>query len=154
MRSHDMRRGTIILRAQWNRNHRRAPKLFCRRLFVTDDGLASSSQSAVLCDPGSDTAFGFRLPLRPFPGLTHAFKCGGLAGDGTAGLGRRLGPGWFAERLHEDALVTNLENLQLLGAGRRAKNDEIAGLGLHQSACERRHPADVVSIEVDLVEAD
>jgi len=90
-----------------------------------------------LCGPGWETSIGFRLPRRA-----------------SGSRGRGLGPRWFAERLHRDAFVTHLENLQWLGAPGRVKNDLIARPGLHQRAREGRDPADVVAIEIDLVEAD
>jgi hypothetical protein len=61
---------------------------------------------------------------------------------------------WFAEYLHGDALITHLENLQVLGTGWRAKYHSVAGSRLQQRAGQRRQPADVVTIQIHLVGAD
>ena len=81
--------------------------------------------------------------------------CGATVGRifGLRLLGRGLGSGWFAERLHGNALVTHFEDLQLLR--RRAREpDAVAWARLHQGARQRRHPADVVAIQIDFVGAD
>src|SRR5262245_2258222 len=61
---------------------------------------------------------------------------------------------WFLEGFDGDALVTHLEDLQLLGAAGRVKDDTVAWSGLHQRARQRRQPADVVAIHIDFVAAD
>jgi hypothetical protein len=43
-----------------------------------------------------------------------------------------LGSRWFAEGLHRDALITHLEDLQLLRTAWRMKDDTIAHSALHQ----------------------
>ena len=50
--------------------------------------------------------------------------------------------------------ITHLEDLQLLRTARRVKDHAIACSGLHQRAGQWRHPADVVAIQIDLVDAD
>ena len=78
-----------------------------------------------------------------------------LAGkQSTLSLRRGLGPRWFAERLHGNALVTHFQDLQFLRATRRVKIHAVTGAGLHQRAPQRRDPADVVAVEIDLVGAD
>src|SRR5215475_14377169 len=72
----------------------------------------------------------------------------------TGAPGRGLGARWFAERLDGDALVIDLENLELLGAPRRVQDHTISWPGLRQRARQRRHPADMAAIKIDLVEAD
>src|SRR4029453_4374573 len=69
-------------------------------------------------------------------------------------LGRSLGARWRGERLQRDALVTDLEDLELLGAARRVKDHAVAWPRLHQGARQRRLPADMVAIQIDLIEAD
>src|SRR6266550_8800514 len=69
-------------------------------------------------------------------------------------LWRGLGPWRFAEGVHGDAFITYLEDLQLLRSARRVKDHPVAWSGLHQRARQWRHPADVVSVQIDLVEAD
>src|SRR5471032_3446509 len=69
-------------------------------------------------------------------------------------LRRGLGPWWFAERLHGDALIAHLEDLQLLRRARRVKDHAVAWSGLHQRARQWRHPADMVAVQIDLVDAD
>ena len=82
-------------------------------------------------------------------GLNRSPGVGSLLGTPPR---RGLGPGWFAEGLHGDALITHLEDLQLLRAARRVKDHAVAWSGLHQRARQRRQPADVVAIQIDLVE--
>ena len=79
---------------------------------------------------------------------------GGLAAGARTKPRRGLGPRWFAEGLHGDALITHLEDLQVLRRTRRVKDHAFAWSGLHQRARQWRHPADVVAVQIDLVEAD
>ena len=53
-----------------------------------------------------------------------------------------------------NALVRNIQDVQVFDAAGRAKDDAIARARLHQRARQRRHPADVVQLKVDLVGAD
>ena len=56
----------------------------------------------------------------------------GLAADVRTCLGRGLGPGWFAERLHGNALITHIDDFQFLRSTRRAKDHRVAWPGFHQ----------------------
>src|SRR6185295_17363626 len=59
-----------------------------------------------------------------------------------------------SERIDRDSLVSHVEDFQVLDTARRTENDAVAWSRLHQRACKRRSPADVVAIQIDLVEAD
>src|SRR5690349_22839789 len=69
-------------------------------------------------------------------------------------LWRGFGPGWFSKRFDGNAFVPNLEDPQVVGAAGCVKDDAIARSGLHQRASQWRHPADMVAIQIDLVDAD
>src|SRR4029077_6612480 len=62
--------------------------------------------------------------------------------------------GWCAERLHGDALVPHIEDLQLLDDTRRVKDETVPWPRLHQCARQRRLPTDMVAIQIDLIDAD
>jgi hypothetical protein len=68
--------------------------------------------------------------------------------------GRGLCAGRCAERLHGDALVTHVEDLELLGGTRRVKDYTVPWPRPHQCARQRRLPTDMVAIQIDLVGAD
>src|SRR6478609_10746151 len=68
-------------------------------------------------------------------------------------LCRGLGSRWFTERFHRNALVTHFQHGQVFCAARSLENYAIARCRLHQRAPQRRHPTDVVAVEIDLVGA-
>src|SRR4029077_16143500 len=70
------------------------------------------------------------------------------------GLRRGLGPRWFAERLHGDALISHFEDFQCLRTARRVQYHAVARPRFHQRARQWRHPADIAAIQIDLVDAD
>jgi len=67
----------------------------------------------------------------------------------SSSLSRR----WFAEGLYGKALITHLEDLQVLRLARGVKDHAIAYSGLHERTGQWRQPADVVAIQIDLVGA-
>src|SRR5437870_12462194 len=67
---------------------------------------------------------------------------------------RGLGPGRFGEWRDVNRLVSDGQDLQGLRAARRVEDHGVPGAGLHQCARQRRDPADMVAIEIDLVDAD
>src|SRR5437588_237138 len=93
-----------------------------------------------------------------FASSSESFQCGRCGEILAAGAGRSLGgslsASWFSECFNEDALVTDLENLQVLGTRWRVKYHAVAWARLHQRLGQRRQPADVVTIQIDLVGAD
>src|SRR5215831_6242670 len=64
---------------------------------------------------------------------------------------RGLGSRWFTERFHRNARVTNFQDDQVFCTAWRLESYAVARCGLHQSAPQRRHPTDVVALEIDLV---
>src|ERR1700691_6585388 len=79
-----------------------------------------------------------------------SFSSGGLA-SARKSLCRGLGSRWFTERFHRNALVTHFQHGQVCCTARRLENYAIARCRLHQRAPQRRHPTDVVAVEIDLV---
>src|SRR5947209_9644289 len=77
---------------------------------------------------------------------------GGLA-SARGSLCRGLGSRWFTERFHRNALVAHFKHGQVFCAARGVENYAIARCRLHQRAPQRRHPTDVVAVEIDLVGA-
>ncbi len=69
------------------------------------------------------------------------------------GLGPSLGPGWFAERFHSNALVTHLQHGQGFCPARQLKDYAVTRCRLHQRAPERGHPTYVVAVEINFVGA-
>ena len=68
--------------------------------------------------------------------------------------GRRFGARRFAERIHRNRRVLDVEDLEVFGLRRRVQDDAIARARLHQRARQRRHPADVAAVHVDFVDAN
>src|ERR1700722_20561838 len=68
-------------------------------------------------------------------------------------LCRGLGSGWFTERFYRNALVTHFQHRQVFCPARRLENHAVTCCGLHQRAPQGGHPADVVAVEIDLVDA-
>jgi hypothetical protein len=60
---------------------------------------------------------------------------------------------WYAERFHRNVLVKHFQQGQLCCATRRLENYAIPRCRLHQCAPQRRHPTDVVAVEIDLIGA-
>src|ERR1700686_1697066 len=81
-----------------------------------------------------------------------SFSSGGLA-SARESLCRGFGSRWFTERFHRNALVTHFQHGQVFCAARRLENYAVARCRLHQRAPQRRHPTDVVAVEIDLVDA-
>src|SRR5262245_37996846 len=92
--------------------------------------------------------------------------CSGMEFSGAASLtvvrsigvgGEFLCPGlgsrWFTERFHRNALVTHFLDDQVFCTARRLQSYSVARCRLHQRAPQRRHPTDVVAVEIDLVGA-
>src|ERR1700734_3762013 len=68
-------------------------------------------------------------------------------------LCRGLGARWFTERFYRNALVTHVQHGQVFCTARRLENYAVTRRRLHQRAPQRRHPTDVVAVEIDLVGA-
>src|SRR5438445_9981353 len=60
----------------------------------------------------------------------------------------------YAERIHRNWLVLDVDDLEMLRLRWRAQVHAVAGARLHQRIGERRAPADVAAVEVHLVDAD
>src|SRR5947208_212400 len=105
----------------------------------------SGTKSIARCAQSSDTPLNHRT-------CTAATRAAALAA--STKLQRRFGPWRFRKGRYGDALIAHLENLQVLGAARRVQHDAIAGSRLHQRGGQRRQPADVIAIQIDLVAAD
>src|SRR6267378_1216326 len=74
-------------------------------------------------------------------------------GLGAFDLGLRLSSKRFAERIHRNRRVLDLDDLKVLRLCWRAQVHAVAGARLHQRISERRAPADVAAVEVHLVDA-
>src|SRR6185295_19039640 len=61
------------------------------------------------------------LRTKPYQERITANQPYGLAARARTSLRRGLGPRWLAEGLHGNALVTHLEDLQVLRSARRVK---------------------------------
>src|ERR1700731_929143 len=81
-----------------------------------------------------------------------SFSSGGLA-SASESLCRGLGSRWFTERFHRNALVTHFQHGQVFCTARQLKDYAVTRCRLHQRAPQRRHPTDVVAVEIDLVGA-
>src|ERR1700731_3119619 len=81
-----------------------------------------------------------------------SFSSGGLA-SASKSLCRSLGSRWFTERFHRNALVTHFQHGQVFCTARQLKDYAVTRCRLHQRAPQRRHPTDVVAVEIDLVGA-
>src|SRR5580658_807073 len=68
-------------------------------------------------------------------------------------LCRCLGAQWFTERFHTNALVTHFQDDQVFCTAGRFESYAVARRRLDQRAPQRRHPTDVVAVEIDLVGA-
>src|SRR3984893_5619321 len=79
-----------------------------------------------------------------------SFSSGGSV-SARESLCRGLGSRWFTERFHRNALVTHFQHGQVCCTARRLENYAITRCRLHQRAPQRRHPTDVVAVEIDLV---
>src|SRR6202453_2387280 len=79
-----------------------------------------------------------------------SFSSGGFA-SASESLCRGLGSRWFTERFHRNALVMHFQHGQVRCTARRLENYAIARCRPHQRAPQRRHPTDVVAVEIDLV---
>src|SRR5580698_1255410 len=82
-----------------------------------------------------------------------SFSSGGLA-SARESLRRDLGSRWFTERFHRNALVTHVQHGQVFRAARQLKDYAVTRCRLHQRATQRRHPTDVVAVEIDFVGAN
>src|ERR1700674_2219359 len=71
--------------------------------------------------------------------------------SGRKALCRGLRSSWFTERLHRNALVTHFQHGQVFCAARQLKDYAVTRCRLHQRAPQRRHPTDVVAVEINLV---
>jgi hypothetical protein len=99
----------------------------------------------------------FAVQLRTAP-CAKTKKIGGTLGVGRPGLGafnfgRRLSSQRFAERIHRNWCVRDLDDLEMLRLPRRVQIHAVATARLHQRTGERRAPADVAAVEVQLVDA-
>src|SRR5437660_11882453 len=72
----------------------------------------------------------------------------------TVFLFRRLSSWRFAERIHRNRRVLDVDDLEMLRLRWRAQVHAVAGARLHQRISERRAPTDVATVEVHLVDAD
>src|SRR5207248_2786446 len=84
--------------------------------------------------------------------VSSSSSSSGLA-SARESLFRGLGSKWFTERFHRNALVTHFQHGQVFCAARSLENYAIARSRLYQRASQRRHPTDVVAVEIDLVGA-
>src|SRR5207245_7102380 len=75
-------------------------------------------------------------------------------GLGAFDLGRRLSSWRFAERIHRNRRVLDIDDLEMFRLRWRVQVHAVAGARLHQRIGERRAPADVTGVEVHLVDAD
>src|SRR5450755_2099511 len=100
--------------------------------------------------PKADSAITVVAPSPPVP--LRLFSSGGLA-SARKPLCRGLGSRWFTERFHRNALVTHFQHGQVFCTARQLKDYAVARCRFHQRAPQRRHPADVVAVEIDLVGA-
>src|SRR5580700_2166101 len=73
---------------------------------------------------------------------------------GAFDLGRRLSSWRFAERIHRNRRILNVDDLEMLRLPWRAQVHAVAGARFHQRIGERRAPADVAAVEVHLVDSD
>ncbi len=55
------------------------------------------------------------------------------------------------ERFHGYALITHFQHLQVFGTARCLEYNAVARCRLQQRAAQRRHPTDVVALEIDFV---
>src|SRR5882762_3934519 len=78
----------------------------------------------------------------------------GRLGLGAFDLRRSLSSQRFAERIHRNRRVLDVDDLEMLRLRWRAQVHAVAGARLHQRIGERRAPADVATVEVHLVDAD
>ena len=67
---------------------------------------------------------------------------------GAFDLGRRLSSWRFAERIHRNRRILNVDDLEMLRLPWRAQVHAVAGARFHQRIGERRAPADVAAVEV------
>src|SRR5205809_1095935 len=67
---------------------------------------------------------------------------------------RRLGARRLAEGVHGNREVLHVQDLERFGLRGGAQQDAIARPRFHQRARERRHPADIAPVQIDLVDAD
>src|ERR1700691_1240950 len=81
-----------------------------------------------------------------------SFSSGGLA-SARKSLCRGLGPRWFTERFHRNALVTHVQHGQIFCTAGSLENYAVARSRLHPRAPQRRHPTNMVAVEIDLVGA-
>jgi len=65
----------------------------------------------------------------------------------------RLGPWWYTEGFHRNAFITHFQNHQVFSAARGFESNAVPCCRLEQRAPQRRHPTDVVAVEIDLVGA-
>src|SRR6202021_212274 len=79
-----------------------------------------------------------------------SFSSGGLA-SARESLCRGLGSMWFTERFHRNARVTHFQHRQAFCTARQLKDYAVTRCRLHQRAPQRRHPTDVVAVEIDFV---
>src|SRR6266568_71359 len=84
--------------------------------------------------------------------VSSSSSSSGLA-SARESLFRGLGSRWFTERFHRNALVTHFQHGQVFCTARCLENYAVARCRLHQRAPQRRHPTDVVAVEIDLVGA-
>src|SRR5579863_4008426 len=88
------------------------------------------------------------LPVDSVCGRTF-FAVDSASASGS--LCRGLGSNWFTERFHSNALVTNIQYGELFCAARQLQDYAVPRRRLHQRTCQRRHPTDVVAVEIDFV---
>ena len=78
----------------------------------------------------------------------------GRLGLGTFDTVCRLSSWRYAETIHRNRRVCDIDDLKTLGLRWRAQVHVVAWARLHQRISERRAPADVAAVEVHLVNAD
>src|SRR5712675_1904011 len=112
----------------------------------------SDNLEVTLCElRSSDRApSGVDFGLSGQPPNLAVSSSGGLA-SARESLCRGLGSRWFTERFHRNALVTHFQHGQIFCTARQLKDYAVTRCRLHQRAPQRRHPTDVVAVEIDLV---
>src|ERR1700731_888900 len=129
---------------------------------VRFSGITSAQAASFLPVIGSESPSShrkrFAVQLRTTQ-CARATKIGGTLKVGRLGLGafdlgRRLSSWRFAERIHRNRRVLDVDDLEMLRLRWRAQVHAVTGAGLDQRNGDRRAPADVAAVEVHLVDAD
>src|SRR5580700_1755049 len=116
-----------------------APPLYDSLTICSEQSLNTAPSHANV--PGHECSCAASLNFVRWTGAARESLCQGLSSR------------WYTEPFHRNALVTHFQHGQVCCTTRRLENYAIARYRLHQRAPQRRHPADVVAVEIDLVGA-